>query len=435
MQRPVGSGALAERSRPGQPSVPLMLPRPHLRPTVLAAALVAVVLGATTPASAQEPAAPAPASAPVPGQAHISPALGAVRVEGTAAAAAQAAYDEVAARLQAATTARVAAEAELAALAAREVALTDVIAAETASRKDAGLAVSAARAAVAQAAVGSYVVSTTYDDLSRVMDVDSSVEVGTVQTYTEASREDRQAAAQVATTELRRASRALDAAQVERIDVRARTIEVTVAREQAAADEAAATEELAVKAVERDAARATSRVSGVDFSLVALDAYWTAAATQPRCGIEWWVLAGISRVEGRHGTYGRSELGPDGQVSPDIIGIALTGDNQTQHIADSDGGALDGDPTYDRAVGPMQFIPTTWARWSRDGDGDGDRDPQNLYDATAAAAAYLCAGRTLDTEEGIRAGYFSYNHSEAYVENVLSHAYAYRQLRIPTPAP
>jgi membrane-bound lytic murein transglycosylase B len=70
-------------------------------------------------------------------------------------------------------------------------------------------------------------------------------------------------------------------------------------------------------------------------------------------------------------------------------------------------------------------------RWRVDGDGDGDRDPQNLYDAAAAAAAYLCHGRRLDDEAGIRAGYFSYNHSEAYVEAVLAHAYRYRGLRIP----
>ena len=82
----------------------------------------------------------------------------------------------------------------------------------------------------------------------------------------------------------------------------------------------------------------------------------------------------------------------------------------------------------------MQFIPTTWARWGRDGDGDGDRDPQNIYDATAAAAAYLCHGRTLRDDAGLRAGYFSYNRSEAYVESVLSHAHGYAAFRIP-PAP
>lgn len=404
-----------------------MLPRPHHRFALGALALVttlAVLAGGGPGAGAEEP------DGPRSGESHVSPELSAVRVEGQAAAAAQAVYDEVAAALAAATAARVAAEAELVTLAARDQELTAAIATETTNRKDAGVAVSAARHAVEQAAVGSYVVSTTYDDLSRVIDVDSSVEVGTVQTYTEASREDRQAAARVAAAELQRASRALDEAQVTRLRVRARTAEVTAARDQAAADEVARTDELAVRAVERDLARATSRVSGVDFTLVALDAYWRAAAGQARCGMEWWMLAGISRVEGRHGTYGSSQLGPDGQVSPPIIGIPLDGGNATQHIPDSDGGELDGDPTYDRAVGPMQFIPTTWDSWGRDGDGDGDEDPQNLYDAAAAAAAYLCAGRSVSSEEGLRAGYFSYNHSEVYVENVLRHAYAYRQLVI-----
>jgi len=83
----------------------------------------------------------------------------------------------------------------------------------------------------------------------------------------------------------------------------------------------------------------------------------------------------------------------------------------------------------------MQFIPQTWARWGRDGDGDGDRDPQNLYDATAAAAAYLCAGRRLVDDAGLRAGYFSYNHSEAYVEAVLAHAHGYATFRIPAAPP
>jgi membrane-bound lytic murein transglycosylase B len=81
----------------------------------------------------------------------------------------------------------------------------------------------------------------------------------------------------------------------------------------------------------------------------------------------------------------------------------------------------------------MQFIPSTWRRFARDGNGDGERDPQNLYDATAAAAAYLCHGRRVDTEAGLRAGYFSYNHSLAYVDAVLGHAYGYRDFRIPAP--
>ncbi len=51
-------------------------------------------------------------------------------------------------------------------------------------------------------------------------------------------------------------------------------------------------------------------------------------------------------------------------------------------------------PTYDRAVGPMQFLPGTWGRWGSDGDRDGVSDPQDVDDAALAAARYLCE-RTL----------------------------------------
>jgi membrane-bound lytic murein transglycosylase B len=103
-------------------------------------------------------------------------------------------------------------------------------------------------------------------------------------------------------------------------------------------------------------------------------------------------------------------------------------------IADTDGGSIDGDTTYDRAVGPMQFIPSTWDRWGRDGNDDGVVDPQNIYDAAAAAAAYLCNGRRLTDDAGLRAGYFSYNQSAVYVERVLGFAHTYAALAIP-PAP
>ena len=95
---------------------------------------------------------------------------------------------------------------------------------------------------------------------------------------------------------------------------------------------------------ERDRARATATVEDADFALVALDAYWRAAAGEEACGIQWWALAGISRVEGRHGTYGGAELLADGSNTRPIIGIPLTGAGGTAAVGDSDGGALDGDP-------------------------------------------------------------------------------------------
>jgi len=395
-------------------------------PTSLALALTgtALALGLVAP--------PATAQEPDSSVAAISPELAAVAVTGSAASAAQAAYDDTLARLNATIAARAAAEAELAALATREAELTAAIAAETTARKRAATDLVVARHQMQDAAISSYVVSTDQDEVTRVFDLDSTVAIGTVQTYSDSVREDRFRMAEDAGDEVDRASRALDGARLDRLDVRQRTVEITAARDQAAADEIVLTDELAARLVERDRARATSQVRGVDFSLVALDAYWRAAQSQPDCGIEWWALAGISRVEGRHGTYGGAQLLANGDLTRPIIGIPLAGVG-TAFIADSDGGALDGDTVYDRAVGPMQFIPQTWRRFSHDGDGDGDEDPQNLYDATAAAAAYLCHGRRLDSEPGLRAGYFSYNHSEAYVEAVLAHAYRYRELRIPQP--
>lgn len=173
-------------------------------------------------------------------------------------------------------------------------------------------------------------------------------------------------------------------------------------------------------------ARVLAQVEGADFPLVALDAYFRGATTlaseDPSCGVRWWALAGISRVEGRHGTYGGSALEADGDVTRPIIGIPLPA------VGETDGGLLDGDPTVDHAVGPMQFIPSTWRRWGRDGNGDGVADPQNLYDGALSAAAYLCAsGPGLDTDAGLRRAYFSYNHSRAYVEQVLGHARDYER--------
>ncbi|MBA2497734.1 MAG: lytic murein transglycosylase [Acidimicrobiia bacterium] len=151
----------------------------------------------------------------------------------------------------------------------------------------------------------------------------------------------------------------------------------------------------------------------------------------PGCGVPWWALAGISRIEGRHGTFGGSEVDAAGNTTVRIIGIPLDGTNNTALITDSDGGTLDGDPVFDRAVGPMQFIPTTWARWGRDGDGNGVVDPHNLYDAAAAAAAYLCAAGPLTDDAGMIRAFLSYNQSQPYADTVLAQSRLYSRLPIP----
>ncbi|MCK9923453.1 lytic murein transglycosylase [Frankia sp. AgPm24] len=143
------------------------------------------------------------------------------------------------------------------------------------------------------------------------------------------------------------------------------------------------------------------------------------AQEQPGCRLRWELLAGIGKVESGHAA-GRP-ITADGTITRAILGPPLDGHGGRALIRDSDGGRLDQDPRYDRAVGPMQFIPTTWATRGRDGSGDGQRDPHNIDDATLAAGGYLCAGgRDLTVPASLRAAIFSYNPSDDYVRAVLA---------------
>ena len=182
--------------------------------------------------------------------------------------------------------------------------------------------------------------------------------------------------------------------------------------------------------------RRRTRVIGSDLSYVALEAYLLGARAANRdnegCGLEWTILAGIGRVESRHGTYGGTRLDDEGRVEDPIIGIALNGQRETATIGDSDGGTLDGDTVYDRAVGPMQFIPTTWAGFSADGNGDGTSDPQNIYDAARAAGNYLCARGAVNTAESLDHAILRYNASDVYLKAVLLNATRYSELGIST---
>ncbi len=162
---------------------------------------------------------------------------------------------------------------------------------------------------------------------------------------------------------------------------------------------------------------------------VALNAYRVAAArlasADPSCGIDWSLIAGIGRVESDHGQFGGATLNPDGTSTPKIIGPALDGKSYP-YIGDTDHGVLDGDRRYDNAVGPMQFIPSTWKQYASDGNGDGISDPFNINDAALATARYLCAaGGNLRTTAGQYKAVMAYNHSDQYVNEVLALAAAY----------
>jgi hypothetical protein len=108
-----------------------------------------------------------------------------------------------------------------------------------------------------------------------------------------------------------------------------------------------------------------------------------------RCpGLPWSVLAGIGEVETGHGQGG--EVSPAG------------------------------------ALGPMQFMPATWAEYATDANGDGDASLWDPADAVAGAADYLChnGGGSPAT---LSSAIFAYNHDDSYVRLVISWAARYER--------
>ncbi|MGW4465535.1 lytic murein transglycosylase [Micromonospora sp. NPDC004704] len=150
------------------------------------------------------------------------------------------------------------------------------------------------------------------------------------------------------------------------------------------------------------------------------------AQTKPGCKLTWTTLAAIGYVESRHGTANGAQLDANGASTPKIIGEPLDGQGNRMRIMDTDRGALDGDVTYDRAVGPMQFIPTTWQENGVDADNDGVKNPQDLDDAALAAGNYLCKGtRNLSVPEDWWNAILSYNNLQVYAQDVFNKANEY----------
>ena len=163
----------------------------------------------------------------------------------------------------------------------------------------------------------------------------------------------------------------------------------------------------------------------------ALEGYRKAAtlvdSADRACHIDWALLAAIGRVESDHARFGGNQLDAADVAQPGIIGVPLDGMNGTARITDSDGGRLDRDTVYDRAVGPMQFIPSTWQVVGVDADGDGVKNPQDMTDAASAAGIYLCSGPgDLSNPGALHAAIMRYNASDAYVQMVTDLAATYR---------
>ena len=169
-----------------------------------------------------------------------------------------------------------------------------------------------------------------------------------------------------------------------------------------------------------------SRISSrTGIPVVALRAYGRASilavAHLPDCHVGWTTLAAVGRVESVHGTLGGGRLLKSGRTSRPIVGPALDGQGGVASLRpDATGIRLHGDPTWDHAVGPMQFLTSSWERFGADADADGVADPTDIDDAAWGAARHLCAGGA-DLSDG-RAwarAIFGYNASDAYVRRVL----------------
>ncbi|KOU47778.1 hypothetical protein ADK54_12215 [Streptomyces sp. WM6378] len=146
---------------------------------------------------------------------------------------------------------------------------------------------------------------------------------------------------------------------------------------------------------------------------------------EPRCHLPWQLLAALGKVESGHAGGGRVDA--HGTTLTPILGPVLNGAGFAD-IADTDHGTLDGDTRHDRAVGPMQFIPSTWSTWAQDGNGDGRKDPNNVFDAALAAGVHLCAdSRDLAVPADLDRAVLSYNHSADYLRTVLSWLEFYRR--------
>ncbi|MFR0351945.1 lytic transglycosylase domain-containing protein [Streptomyces sediminimaris] len=166
--------------------------------------------------------------------------------------------------------------------------------------------------------------------------------------------------------------------------------------------------------------------SGIPATVLA--AYKKAAAelrsSKPGCNLPWQLLAAIGKVESGQARGGRVDA--NGTTLSPILGPQLDG-NGFALIKDSDGGRYDGNSSYDQAVGPMQFIPSTWAWAGRDGNGDGVKDPNNVYDAALAAGHYLCRDNwNLADQADLNRAILSYNNSQDYLNLVLSWLRYYR---------
>lgn len=233
----------------------------------------------------------------------------------------------------------------------------------------------------------------------------------------------------------REAGVALQAAAARMADAEAAVRQAAARLERARLDAVTAIEELAaakLRAAQNRLLAEDSSITGIP--RIALRAYMAAsewAKTDLGCDAPWWTVAAVGRHESHHGSY-LAVLMEDGSVLPHLFGIPLDG-TRSLAVRDTDNGAMDDDPVWDRAMGPMQVLPQTWSwyagRYELDADQNTVEDPHNINDATRLTAAMLCRnGGDLRTEAGLRRAYWAYNPSLTYNDTVLGTALEYAKL-------
>jgi membrane-bound lytic murein transglycosylase B len=178
-----------------------------------------------------------------------------------------------------------------------------------------------------------------------------------------------------------------------------------------------------------DAAWLTTTSAATGIPMTALTAYAQASlvigSVDSGCHLGWNTLAALGSVESGHGTINGSRADDAGNVSPVILGPVLDG-TRYNAIRDTDVGEWDADTEWDRAVGPLQFLPATWALYGSDANADGTIDPNNLFDASLSAGNYLCAAaEDLSVPSAWTAAIMAYNPNESYVGRVRAAAIAY----------
>ena len=424
---------------PPDPTVP-ELPIPPIPDPDSTTTTVPVDATTTSTTAVTDPAAPPDPDVPPPVfDPRLSRELSAVPVESANYDASRAAYAAAWRRQIEAEQRKAAAQASLADLGAADQRLTTELNDATRRHDKSAFRLTVLRQGARQLAVAAYMRGGSTGSISIGLDPAQATAEQASRVLVESLSTTQLSDISVHAAIVEQTQAVIDADTAALADVHLRQADQAAQRDQAEADRVAAVAlvDRARSSVADD--RMTAQVTGTDLSLVALDAYWRAALVtafvNPDCRLKWTALAGIGRVESLHGTYGGGPLDGNGETITPIIGIALDGSRNTAVIHDTDGGAIDTDPVFDRAVGPMAFLPTSWRAYGRDGNNDGVNDVQNIYDAVLASSVLLCRAAPLDNDANLRSAYYSYNRSDVYVNMVLGFTHGYDAFVIPPVPP